>query len=67
MTLTINGEAREFDATEPTLTALLSDLGMAGKPVVVELNQEPILPGAHETTRVSDGDRIEIVTIAAGG
>jgi len=67
MTLTINGEAREFDSAPSTVSELLAELGMAGKPVVVELNREAVLPGNHQATPVKDGDTLEIVTIAAGG
>lgn len=67
MTLTINGETRDFASDSLTLTALLVELGMEGKPVVVELNREPVLPHEHENTTVKNGDVIEVVMIAAGG
>ena len=67
MNLTINGEARSFDATSMTLPELLQELGLGGKPVVVELDKQAVLPADHATTTVSDGASLEIVTIAAGG
>jgi sulfur carrier protein len=67
MKLTINGEPREIDLPDQTLNALLTHLGLTGKPVVVELNLQPVLPGDHTSTSVSEGDQLEIVTIAAGG
>lgn len=67
MKLIINGEPRSFQSDDPTLSSLLTDLDLARKPVVVELNREPVLPGDHATTPVKDGDTLEIVTIAAGG
>jgi len=66
MTLTINGESRELPAAI-TLKALLSDLGFGEKPVVVELNQEALAPSEFEKRQLNDGDRLEIITIAAGG
>ena len=45
----------------------LTDLGMAGKPVVIELNGEPVLPADHANTAIPPDARIEIITLAAGG
>ena len=67
MQLTINGETHDFEIADSTLTTVIAHLGLAGKPVVVELNQQAVLPGDHDTTRLNDGDALEIVTIAAGG
>ena len=66
MKLTINGESREF-SEKLTLKALLSNLGFGEKPVVVELNQEALAPSEFEKRELSDGDQLEIITIAAGG
>lgn len=66
MTITINGEAREFDSP-PTLPTLLQTLGLEGKPVVVEHNQEALSPSEFPDRKLVDGDRLEIITIAAGG
>lgn len=67
MQLTINGESREFEAPDLTLPALLKEIGLKGKPVVVELNRQAVLPTDHAQTILSDGDSVEIVMIAAGG
>jgi sulfur carrier protein len=67
MTLTINGTPRTFEATEFKIDDLLKELGLAGKPVVVELNREAVLPADYSSTTVADRSELEIVTIAAGG
>lgn len=67
MTITINGQSRTFDASEYTIVTLIVELGLEGKPVVVELNREAVLPGDYAGTPVADGSELEIVTIAAGG
>ncbi|MCH7228676.1 sulfur carrier protein ThiS [Haloferula sp. A504] len=67
MTLTLNGEARTFEADSLALEDLLKQLDLAGRPVVVEHNREPVLPGAYAGVTLNDGDSLEIVRIAAGG
>ncbi|MCB1226514.1 MAG: sulfur carrier protein ThiS [Verrucomicrobiales bacterium] len=66
MKITLNGESREItDAT--TLGALLAQIGLAGKPVVIEQNHTALLPREIESAPLSEGDVIEIVQITAGG
>jgi len=67
MTLQLNGQARDFEATAFTVSTLLETLGLGGKPVVVELDREPVFPADYTATSVRDGANVEIVTIAAGG
>lgn len=67
MTLTLNGSPRTFESGTLTVASLLAALGLAGKPVVVELDREPVFPADYATTEIGDGASLEIVTIAAGG
>jgi sulfur carrier protein len=62
----INGKPHPLEATV-TVTALLESLGLAGKPVVVELNGDALLRDNYERTEVRPGASLEIVTLAAGG
>jgi thiamine biosynthesis protein ThiS len=66
MQITLNGQSHPIDQ-ETTLTDLLASLGMNGKPVVAELNEQAILPRDFPITPVAPGDKLEIVTLAAGG
>ncbi|MDB4435886.1 sulfur carrier protein ThiS [Akkermansiaceae bacterium] len=67
MTLTINGVVKELQTSGPlTLSALLDTLGLAGKPVVVELNREALSPSEFKIN-LNNGDQLEVITIAAGG
>ena len=66
MTLTINGETQKFN-DDLNLQALLAELGLAEKPVVVELNQKALAPSEFKAHKLKDSDQLEIVTIAAGG
>jgi sulfur carrier protein len=67
MTLTLNGSPRNLEADTFTVATLLDALGLGGKPVVVELEREPVFPADYATTAVRDGASVEIVVIAAGG
>lgn len=66
MTILLNGEKREFDGPLP-MPQLLEVLGLAGRPVVIEHNQNALLPREIDSAQVADGDVIEIVQITAGG
>lgn len=66
MTISLNGQTHDLPAP-CSVTELLKSLGLDGKPVVVELDREPLLPADHPTTRIEAGATIEIVTLAAGG
>lgn len=66
MTLTINGDSREFTAGL-TLAALIAELGMKADRVAVELNLEIVPRGNWEATVLKNGDRLEIVHFVGGG
>ena len=66
MTLTINGENRDFDAIS-TLSDLITQLGMKPDRVAVELNRELVPRDQWPATRLSDGDKLEIVHFVGGG
>jgi len=64
--ITLNGKTHPI-AEPVALRELLEIIGLAGKPVVVELDGRAILPREHANTTVHPGARLEIVTLAAGG
>lgn len=66
MLVTINGESREV-ASNTTVAALLTDLGLASAACAVEVNKELVPKRAHPDRPLADGDRIEIVTLVGGG
>lgn len=67
MTLTINGETHRLEADELTVSELLDELDLGGKPVVVELNRRALRPDEYPNTPVPDDSSLEIIRIAAGG
>ena len=66
MKITINGKQAETPQNT-SIPNLLEQLNLTGKPVVIELNQTALFPRDYKTTNLSEGDKLEIITIAAGG
>lgn len=66
MTLTINGETREFTGLSH-LAALVEALGLDPRKVAIERNLEIVPRSAYQACPIADGDRIEIVHFIGGG
>ncbi len=66
MTITLNGQKKTVENAS-TVLELLAEIGLGGRPVVVELNQQALLAREHTTAILNEGDAIEIVQITAGG
>ena len=66
MTLTINGESRDFK-TLSTLADLLDELGLKGDRIAVELNRNIVSRPDWPATSLNDGDKLEIVHFVGGG
>ena len=54
-------------ATARVLEDLLENLGYKPQLVVVELNGEIINPKVWRSTKIKNGDSLEVVTIVGGG
>ena len=69
MKLQINGEERDFSDVPASLTlaALVAKLGMKPDRVAVELNREIVPRDLWAETRLTDGDRLEVVHFVGGG
>lgn len=70
MNLVVNGEPFEVSADsahELTVRDLLVKLGLGETLVAVERNEEVVPRATHATSRLQDGDRIEIVHFVGGG
>lgn len=65
MKIQLNGDPTETSAT--TVLSLLKELGLAEKPVIIEHNQTALLKAEHTDTALSEGDSLEVITLAAGG
>lgn len=62
----VNGTEREL-APGTTLAELAETLGLRPGTFAVELNAALVPRAEHASTRLADGDRIEIVTLVGGG
>ena len=69
MQLKINGVIKTINHSkeELILEGLLENLGYKTQLVVVELNGEIINPKVWISTKIKNGDCLEIVTIVGGG
>ena len=69
MQLKINGEIKTIKNfnEELLLEALLEKLGYKPQLIVVELNGEIIHPKVWKSTKIKNGDCLEVVTIVGGG
>jgi sulfur carrier protein len=66
VTITINGERREFAQALP-FAQLIEALGLAGKRIAIERNGEIVPRSQFAAHAISDGDRLEIVVAVGGG
>ena len=64
--VTLNGEPRRL-AASATLDALLAELGLDPRGVVVELNRRIVRRPELAGTALQDGDAIELVHFVGGG
>lgn len=67
MNVVINGEEQQYLEDTLSLQNLIEKLGLAGQPVVVEINGQALLNKEMPATNLKDGDKIEIVRVVAGG
>lgn len=66
MKITVNGEERILPA-ETSVAELLKTLNIPQVGVAVAVNFEVVRRQAFETTRIQDGNRIEIIRAVQGG
>jgi thiamine biosynthesis protein ThiS len=62
----LNGE-RKVIGHDPTIAALLRELGLDPRTVAVERNLEIVARAHYDATVLCDGDKLEVVTFVGGG
>jgi sulfur carrier protein len=66
MNILINGQTRQFEESK-TITGLVADLDLEPKMVLIEHNGTALHRSEWSACLLSEGDRIEILQVAAGG
>jgi sulfur carrier protein len=66
MRISVNGDPREIRAAG-NVAALVAELGLEPSMVLVEQNGTALRRTEWASAALSDGDRIEILQVAAGG
>lgn len=66
MQIQLNGEPRDL-AADLTVAQLVATLGLSGRRIAVELNEDIVPKSEHEAVRLREGDRVEIVHAIGGG
>ena len=66
MNVMLNGDHRELP-DQATLQWLVDDLGLAGKRLAIEVNEDIVPRSRHSDYRLNDGDRVEVVHAIGGG
>jgi sulfur carrier protein len=66
ITVCINGEHRQLPAST-TVATLLEQMGLTGKRIALERNNEIVPRSTFTTQSLSDGDKLEIVVAVGGG
>jgi thiamine biosynthesis protein ThiS len=64
--LIVNGEAYEAKRHE-SVTALLEEMGIGGRPVVVVLNDEVVPASSRGACGLREGDCVELFRLVGGG
>lgn len=66
LTITVNGDSHTV-AAGATALDVVESLGLAGRPIAVEVNEAVVPRGRLAGCMLKAGDRLEIVTLVGGG
>ena len=67
MNISINGNIKQFESENMTLSALVVTLNLIGKRLAIEKNGEIVPRGQFDAVLLSNGDKLEIVGAVGGG
>ena len=67
MQIYINGNLKQLDSENVTISALVVTLNLTGKRLAVEQNGEIVPRSQFDTVNLRDGDKLEIVGAVGGG
>ncbi len=66
MQILLNGELLGV-ADKLSIAALVEQLGLSGKRIAIEMNENIVPRSTYASTFLNDGDRVEIVHAIGGG
>jgi sulfur carrier protein len=67
MKISINGNVKQFDHEDMTISALVLTLNLTGKRLAIEKNGEIVPRSQFSEVTLLDGDKLEIVGAVGGG
>ena len=67
MNISINGNIKQFNGENMTISVLVVTLNLVGKRLAIEKNGEIVPRSQFDAVLLSDGDTLEIVGAVGGG
>jgi sulfur carrier protein len=67
MNIFINGNLKQLDSENMTISALVVTLNLTGKRLAIEKNGEIVPRSQFDLVTLQDGDKLEIVGAVGGG
>ena len=67
MNILVNGNNKQFDGENMTISALVVTLNLTGKRLAIEKNGEIVPRSQFDTVTIANGDKLEIVGAVGGG
>lgn len=67
MKILINGNIKQFDGENMTISALVVTLNLVGKRLAIEKNGEIVPRSQFDAVLLRNGDKLEIVGAVGGG
>ena len=67
MKISINGNVRQLDSEDMTISALVVTLNLTGQRLAIEKNGEIVPRSQFDAVNLQDGDKLEIVGAVGGG
>ena len=67
MNISINGNIKQFNCENMTISVLVVTLNLVGKRLAIEKNGEIVPRSQFDAILLSDGDKLEIVGAVGGG
>lgn len=67
MQIVVNGNLKQFEASEMTVAELVNELQFVGKRIAIECNGAIVPKSQYAQSIIKDGDQLEVVGAVGGG